>query len=1050
MGVKQIIQLPAASTYTPSADVFAIQQSGTTRHISGSQLPYATTTQLSNAVANVVEKEAGTFQGYPATIAEVSGNDLVTAVDLNGGEIAMYSIESIGGAGIIAEATNGMALDNISGSASLRAMNPGSGVTLLAKRSIPTNGDTSLVLMVSPYNDEPHILMNAKTIDLNSNAGVAGATYVRITPQDATSMPANLAGSGDATSGAVIWIDNADTRVKQGDNVLAYISEIAAVSGSLITLIASSSGAGGSGVFLPLSGGAMAGAIVAMGISNPSSGSVTNQSFGTLAGQNPGGTQNTSVGYVAGRDLPTGTGSANTLIGSGAGIAIKDGSSNTGVGQSALGNASAGAAGSNVAVGALALYTATNPQGVVAIGSGSMATTHASPKFSVAVGHNSLNTVSGDNNVAIGYMAGFGVRGAHNIYVGKYAGNNITGNNELWINSTDTTAVVASGDSFIYGQMDAGRMWISGKEVVTSANISGFAVSGDITRSEVAGVTGSLQTQINGVSQSLSGYTTLAATAALTGNLQGQINAIVQEGTSITSSAGTINVSNAGLLYNVEVVDYIGKSEVAAVSGSLQTQITGVSQSLSGYTPLATTAAISSTIDGKANDATVVHVTGNESIDGVKSFVQSVFAGYSEYGSTYAEIGVNRPTDGPAYIDMHAVSGTGYSARLLRGTGTNGILHLYNTGNGGLQIHDVSSTTIDSLATSAGQLLEIGSGGLLQGSGYSGSSLSSRINAITGTNILNLGSAPFGLSSLVTLDENGDLQSSMSETNRIIGTANNFAGYLVYDFREQNISGSGWSFSNATGTATPGLTGGFIYQPSTTDSYMQRDVNVFNPYKYNAISITYKTAASFTDRVACQFYYYDSSFRLVGFPYLNPTYGEWRTEVINVVTEADTVAQSVSKIRFDLMNNSSSESMQIGQIAIGYLGEAFTPATINVSGYGMLDRTKLVSPQERVLDLGNISGAFNIDLSLANYFTLTLTGTASASFTNPPVNLMAQTATVMVNQAGYGNNNITWINTRWAGGTAATLTSGGLDMLNFVTYNAGGFYIGTASIKDIR
>ena len=91
------------------------------------------------------------------------------------------------------------------------------------------------------------------------------------------------------------------------------------------------------------------------------------------------------------------------------------------------------------------------------------------------------------------------------------------------------------------------------------------------------------------------------------------------------------------------------------------------------------------------------------------------------------------------------------------------------------------------------------------------------------------------------------------------------------------------------------------------------------------------------------------------------------------------------------------------------------------------------------------SGA--IDLSTGNYFTYTVSGSTTFTVSNG-----ASSGTVnsfILDLTNGGSATITWISgTKWAGGTAPTLTSSGRDVLGFFTEDGGttwnGFVLGKA------
>ena len=90
--------------------------------------------------------------------------------------------------------------------------------------------------------------------------------------------------------------------------------------------------------------------------------------------------------------------------------------------------------------------------------------------------------------------------------------------------------------------------------------------------------------------------------------------------------------------------------------------------------------------------------------------------------------------------------------------------------------------------------------------------------------------------------------------------------------------------------------------------------------------------------------------------------------------------------------------------------------------------------------------ASNIDLSLGNYFTKTISGTTTFTASNVPTT--GTTASFILDLTNGGSATVNWItNTTWAAGTPPTLTASGRDVLAFFTYDAGttwnGFVLGT-------
>ena len=85
---------------------------------------------------------------------------------------------------------------------------------------------------------------------------------------------------------------------------------------------------------------------------------------------------------------------------------------------------------------------------------------------------------------------------------------------------------------------------------------------------------------------------------------------------------------------------------------------------------------------------------------------------------------------------------------------------------------------------------------------------------------------------------------------------------------------------------------------------------------------------------------------------------------------------------------------------------------------------------------GSISGAQSLDVSTANYFTMTITGSTTISVTNVPATATAAIPLVM--RITNGGSNITWpASFKHTGGAAPSLSSSGTDLLSYITDDAG-------------
>lgn len=99
-------------------------------------------------------------------------------------------------------------------------------------------------------------------------------------------------------------------------------------------------------------------------------------------------------------------------------------------------------------------------------------------------------------------------------------------------------------------------------------------------------------------------------------------------------------------------------------------------------------------------------------------------------------------------------------------------------------------------------------------------------------------------------------------------------------------------------------------------------------------------------------------------------------------------------------------------------------------------------------DLGSVSGAVNLDLSLSNDFTATVTANTTFTIINTP---STGVVSFSLQLQGGGAFTITFANAKYPAATAPALTSGtGIDVITFITYDNGTNWRGTISMKDSR
>ena len=139
--------------------------------------------------------------------------------------------------------------------------------------------------------------------------------------------------------------------------------------------------------------------------------------------------------------------------------------------------------------------------------------------------------------------------------------------------------------------------------------------------------------------------------------------------------------------------------------------------------------------------------------------------------------------------------------------------------------------------------------------------------------------------------------------------------------------------------------------------------------------------------------------------------------------------------------------------ALGY-----TPA--NGSGAGSINGTQ--NYQDNILvraaiqdyslvhnSLNNVSGSTTVNLELGNYASATAVGAVTWTFANPPTG--ARTGSLILELTNGGAYTQYWpASVRWPSGSAPTLTSSGVDVLVFITDDAGSNWRGAITMADSR
>lgn len=104
---------------------------------------------------------------------------------------------------------------------------------------------------------------------------------------------------------------------------------------------------------------------------------------------------------------------------------------------------------------------------------------------------------------------------------------------------------------------------------------------------------------------------------------------------------------------------------------------------------------------------------------------------------------------------------------------------------------------------------------------------------------------------------------------------------------------------------------------------------------------------------------------------------------------------------------------------------------------------------EGLKEIQSSISANNIDLSVGNYFTKTITTTTTFTVSNTPETTKA--VCIVLDLTNGGSQTISWWSgMTWTIGTAPTLTASGRDVLGFFTYDGGTTWSGFLIGRDVK
>ena len=128
--------------------------------------------------------------------------------------------------------------------------------------------------------------------------------------------------------------------------------------------------------------------------------------------------------------------------------------------------------------------------------------------------------------------------------------------------------------------------------------------------------------------------------------------------------------------------------------------------------------------------------------------------------------------------------------------------------------------------------------------------------------------------------------------------------------------------------------------------------------------------------------------------------------------------------------------------------EIVANAALPKAGGVMTGEADLLTSRAKRVDVGNV-GTLAMDLDLAQAFTATVTSGVTQSFSNLPTGGDFSVGVILRLTNG-GSQTVTWAaSVKWAGGTAPTLTTSGVDVIAFVTFDEGTTWYANATL-DVK
>ena len=126
--------------------------------------------------------------------------------------------------------------------------------------------------------------------------------------------------------------------------------------------------------------------------------------------------------------------------------------------------------------------------------------------------------------------------------------------------------------------------------------------------------------------------------------------------------------------------------------------------------------------------------------------------------------------------------------------------------------------------------------------------------------------------------------------------------------------------------------------------------------------------------------------------------------------------------------------------------------SVNLDISGVLATPTFAAYRETTTTNATVTGTFTVDMSTANIFNITLTGSTTFTFSNPATSGTTSNFLLAIKQGGSGSYTATWpASVKFPNNSTPSLTTtvGKVDIFNFFTFDGGTTYFGSLSLANM-